>query len=366
MRTFRRYNWLLAVPLIMGLLLAPMGAMATFTTGTHKTIGGGFTGGTITGDATFTGTNLFTGRTTFGSAVNAANAIDFGVTAGGITFEGSVADGNEMTLVAGNPGADITVTIPAAASGTLATQELAETLSSKTLVAPLLSTSSSGHTLGALGNVSTNGGFGGRADLTPDAPVLFTGSNSNSMHFEEVGDAGFDFNNGPCGTAACIDPNLIVHSAVQDTPQYTALAAGVISSKAVKTLTESSATSIFNIPITTLTGTGGEFNYCVLAADASNVQHRCGRIKWNAINVADTETCNMTAVAGTTDASIAETEDGSGSGAISTGTLTYAVTCAGATNSVTFSINAVSSLTQTTLQAEYSVLMTGRGQVARQ
>lgn len=202
---------------------------------------------------------------------------------------------------------------------------------------------------------------------TPDSGVIATTGTSNAVHVWENNDGGSDFATGPCGTVACTDPNFMVHSNVQDTIQYTSLAAGVISSKAVKTLTESAATSTARINVAALTGTGGTFNYCVFAADATDIQNVCGDIKFSVVNKAGTETCVLAGQAGTADASITELEDGSGGGALSTGTLTYAVTCdATPTNAVDIQINAVSSLTQTTLQAEWSVLLTGRGQVQRQ
>lgn len=69
------------------------------------------------GSTTFTGTNLSTGRHTFGTAADAANAIDFGVTAGRITFEGAAADTAEHEFAATvNAGFDTVSTIPALAT----------------------------------------------------------------------------------------------------------------------------------------------------------------------------------------------------------------------------------------------------------
>ncbi len=59
------------------------------------------------------GAQVLTDRVTFGSAADAANAVDFNVTAGAITFEGTGVDAFEVTLTAANAGADATVTIPA-------------------------------------------------------------------------------------------------------------------------------------------------------------------------------------------------------------------------------------------------------------
>jgi hypothetical protein len=74
------------------------------------------------------GAQVLTDRVTFGTAADAANAIDFNVTAGGITFEGSGVDAHELTLTAANAAGDVTVTIPATAT-TLAGLAIAQTFS---------------------------------------------------------------------------------------------------------------------------------------------------------------------------------------------------------------------------------------------
>ena len=90
-------------------------------------------------------------------------------------------------------------------------------------------------------------------------------------------------------------------------------------------------------------------------------QSRTGFIRFDVINKAGTETCTMRSVAGTNDTSITETEDGSGAGAISTGTLTYALTLTTAgTNTCAFQLNPVSSLTQTTLNVQWTARLNGK------
>jgi hypothetical protein len=202
---------------------------------------------------------------------------------------------------------------------------------------------------------STIGGFVPATALTPDNPALLVGTTGEALHVYERDDwfAGFDFQNGPCGTTACTDPELIVHSHNQDTTNYTALGAWGLAGSMRKTLTESSATAIVQVPIAASAGTGGTLNYCVFAADATDQQERCASIRFAITNKAATETCGMnpTTVNETTDNNAAS---------ISTGTLTYAVTCdTSPSNAVNFAINAVSSLTQTTLEARYSILLTG-------
>lgn len=129
-----------------------------------------------------------------------------------------------------------------------------------------------------------------------------------------------------------------------------------------KALTAGAATSIVRIPVAASAGTGGRLIYTVFAADAVDQQSRSGWLQFSISNKAGTEICKMTSVAGANDTSIDQTEDGSGIGAISSGTLTYTVTCdLSPTNAVDFQINAVSSLTETTLNAYYRVEMAGPG-----
>jgi len=184
----------------------------------------------------------------------------------------------------------------------------------------------------------------------------------------EIGDEAFDFNNGACGTSACTDPALVIHSAVADATQYNHLAAWGKAGGAIKTLTESAATSAVQIPIANLAGAFGEFCYTVKAANATDSQIRGSCIKYTVTAKAGTETCSLIPQSAlVSDASITETEDGSGSGAITTGTLTYAITCSTSpSNAVDIQINAVSSLTQTTLNVTYTLNHVGPGQPARQ
>jgi hypothetical protein len=112
-----------------------------------------------------------------------------------------------------------------------------------------------------------------------------------------------------------------------------------------KTLTEGAATGITNVAIAAGSHTGGRLEYCIHAEDAVDQQTRCGEVKFAAVNKAGTTTCTMNPAAPD------QTNDGN-AGAITAGTLTYAVTCADVTNAIQFRVNATSSLTQTTLRAE--------------
>lgn len=221
--------------------------------------------------------------------------------------------------------------------------------------------------LGANGNANNN--LSWVSAQTPDAGILGTGSTGNSWIIAERADAATDQQNGSCGSTACTHPELTIMQATAASPQtqYNSQAYWGNAGGARKTLTESSATSTAQISVAAGAGGGGTFNYCVFAADGTDQQQRCGRIKFAVTNKAGTETCGLnTDTAVTNDASISETEDGNAA-AISAGTLTYAITCSTSpTNAVDIQINAVSSLTQTTLEARYSVSLIGPGQVTPQ
>jgi hypothetical protein len=211
-----------------------------------------------------------------------------------------------------------------------------------------------------------NGRIHGWQTPTPDGLFIHPGVTSNSIRMSEATD-NFDFANGACGTAACTDPADIIFSADSDTTQYNHRAAWGHAGGAVKTLTEATATSLVRIPVAAGIGAGGEICYTTEAYDATDQQVRSACIRFTVSNKAGTETCSLVGVAGTTDTSISETEDGSGSGAISTGTLMTAVTCdVTPTNAVDIQMAATSSLTQTTLRTVWNVNLVGRGQPARQ
>lgn len=60
--------------------------------------------------------------------------------------------------------------------------------------------------------------------MTPGMQLnLLLGATSRSLGISEAADLGYDWNNGPCGTSACTDPTLIVHSANQATDEWISL-----------------------------------------------------------------------------------------------------------------------------------------------
>lgn len=211
-------------------------------------------------------------------------------------------------------------------------------------------------------------GFTYNKTQTPDTLTINTGSTiTNHVNLAEGGDQAFDFGT-PChASSTCTDPILVVRSHNQNTTDYRGYAYYGSAGKAVKALTAGVATSTLRINVAASTGTGGRVFYTVFAADAVDQQSRSGWVQVSISNKAGTEICKMTSVAGADDTSIDQTEDGSGIGAISSGTLTYAVTCdLTPTNGVDIQINAVSSLTETTLDAYSSIVLVGPGEVQPQ
>lgn len=198
-------------------------------------------------------------------------------------------------------------------------------------------------------NTGTHNTMWMRASLTPDAGVLSVGSTSNSWHVNEGLDVNFDFNNGPCGTSACTNPQFIVHDKDQDVAQYQSLGLSGISGRFEKTLTESAATDIVSIPGTFAIGQSGQLLYTVMAADATDQQVRSGRVLYN---IQSNE-------AGTTACIIGTPEELDNT---PTGTLTATITCNVVGTTATLQINAVSSLAQTTLKAYAQLLHVGAGE----
>jgi len=206
------------------------------------------------------------------------------------------------------------------------------------------------------GNIDVSAGIGGMqviAAFTPDSFTFYTGTTSNSFHMIERADTGSDFNNGPCGTAACAQPLFILHSATANTTNYQGLAYYGSAGKAVKALTEAAATSLVRIPVTTLTGTGGTVTFTVLAANATDAATLSGVFAFTAINVAATETCPTPTLVGT--ALGAESTVGQ------TPICTFVCDVTPA-NAVDLQMNCTTTMVQTTLDAYWRINMTGPGE----
>lgn len=110
---------------------------------------------------------------------------------------------------------------------------------------------------------------------------------------------------------------------------------------ATKTLTESSATGIVDIAVASGSVASGELLYSIQANDATDFQNIRGRVVYSIVNKG-----------GVLTTSFSESIETS---AVSSGTLTCTTTLVAGTNKITLSLNAVSSLTQTTLRAKWQM-----------
>lgn len=189
---------------------------------------------------------------------------------------------------------------------------------------------------------------------TPDAVLLGTPAASNSFSVVERADVNFDFNNGPCGTAACVDPTLTVHSHTQDITQYNANAAWGRAGKMVKTLTETTNTSAFQFSVASDAGAGGVVDFTVFASDGTIQQTLTGMLQYSAVAEGTTVTCPTPTVAGTA------------LNAVTAGTLTCTYNCLTGTNTAAVQFNCTSSATQTTLDLYYQVNHVGPGSITPQ
>jgi hypothetical protein len=118
---------------------------------------------------------------------------------------------------------------------------------------------------------------------------------------------------------------------------------GDVTGGSVKTLTESSATAYVALNVPNSDGCAGKIVYTVFAKDATNTQIVSGELFFSAV-------ANST---GTVTA--ATLSDQHNLNPVSSGTLTNTMTQTTAANTLTLNANAVSSLTQTTLEIRYRV-----------
>jgi len=101
----------------------------------------------VGGNLTVTGTTTFNGGTlTLGDAATDNIAINATITSN-LIFEGSTSDAHETTLAPGNPGSDITLTLPSSATDTLVGRATTDTLTNKTLTTPVIAEIDSGSTI---------------------------------------------------------------------------------------------------------------------------------------------------------------------------------------------------------------------------
>lgn len=113
----------------------------------------------------------------------------------------------------------------------------------------------------------------------------------------------------------------------------------------VKTLTESAATGFVSLSVATSEVTAGHVDYTIIAKDATNTQAVTGQLFFSAV----ANSSGVVTAAGLSDQHVQNP--------VSAGTLTNTMTQTTAANLLTLLANAVSSLTQTTLQIRYRVVL---------
>jgi hypothetical protein len=198
------------------------------------------------------------------------------------------------------------------------------------------------------------------ANQTPDALAILPDANSNTILISEIADNNFDFNNGACGTSACVDPGLVLHSHNQSISEYGhRMSAGQVF-RQIKALTKSSATTFVQLPVPNLQAgaTGATIDYTISGSDGTDTQVRHGTTRVQAVAKAGTVTCGISPTTETTDGSTYASTSGAG-------TLTYTLTCSTGSNLINVQANAVNSLGSTPT-IDYAVTVTGPSEIKPQ
>jgi hypothetical protein len=168
---------------------------------------------------------------------------------------------------------------------------------------------------------SSLGGLVGATGLTPDNPALLTGSTGMAWHLYARDEwfAGFDYQNGACGTSACVDSSLTAHIHTEDTTQYATFNYLGTAGGAKKTLTDATLTTVFRVPVASDTAAGGLVDFQVYATNGTAHQQVIGTLQFGAVAEGTTETCGTPTVQGTPYTNV------------TTGTLTCTFACDTAT-----------------------------------
>jgi hypothetical protein len=119
-----------------------------------------------------------------------------------------------------------------------------------------------------------------------------------------------------------------------------------------KALTDATATTFVRVAVPSNGRQGGIVEYCIDANDATLYQTRCGSVPFSFVNEGGTESC--TGFGTPSDA------DGTPTGTL---TVTFDGTSASA-DTCDIRANATSSLTETTLQIDYTVRLFGNAATA--
>lgn len=184
---------------------------------------------------------------------------------------------------------------------------------------------------------------------TQHADLNLVGSDRSGLLRSAGGGNGLAITGGRCeiwgsgGTTAGIIEGLNNNN----TTQYYRITGQGVSFNNSKALTESAATAFVRIAVASGSHVGGRIKYTIVANDGTDYQTRSGMFNFSLVNKGGTETAGLGTVMNE-------------SVAVSTGTLTVTFdTDTSPTNAVDIRANAVSSLTQTTLQISYWVEIDG-------
>jgi hypothetical protein len=245
-----------------------------------------------------------------------------------------------------------------AASNNTNTWSQAQTFSSTTIFGSEMRLATDGTTWIGFGT----GGAGIWQTSAVGHPSFWTNS-ENAISIQDRSRVNSDQGNGPGGSSNNTNPWLVVHGVANNTTDYGAVGKPGIACKFVKTLTESSATNVITFPVANDGRIAGTLQASVFASNGTVHQVRFATLRYVATNEADTETCVLSPTSGVANCggTCDETND-ENTASIPSGTLEYDWACAAGTNAVTITLNAVSSLTQTTLNVEGCVIHTGAGE----
>jgi hypothetical protein len=240
--------------------------------------------------------------------------------------------------VDGFTGGATRVMTPPNSDGTLAILGLAQSFTAaQTFSGSVIIPDDQGLFFGAV--AATVPGIRVRTEQNPDALVIGTGNLSNGVIFGENTDAAVN-------RAIPLMTNPAMHyvPASTSTTERTSVMYAGFHGRAIKTLTESAATSVLQVPVAASAGVGGTITFTAFAADATDQQTLTGVLQYAAVNKAGTETCATPTLTGTA------------LNSVSTGTLTCTYACdTSPANAVNIQFNCASSLTQTTLDLYYRV-----------
>lgn len=263
----------------------------------------------------------------------------------------TASNGTDAVTIIGNglqlgtdPSLGGTFTITAPSKNLTITAGGTTTFSGATIVSG--SFAASGSVMGIGGSTAFSADDGGRAAERINVPVSGTSGSNNSAPTSDM------IFGAPPSTGTASGSNLRLRTAPSATSTSSTLNTPVdriwLAAHQV-TLTESSATPVVDIPVSSGSVAGGILFYTIRADDATDFQVLRGRVVWSAVNKAGT----LTPTLGTPEEITS----------VSAGTLTDTVTITTGTNLITLNLNAVSSLTQTTLYAFVSGENDGSGNV---